>query len=249
MLESGHFDLYQSYQKTNVFKDTDYVISFRAMEGTKAILHGVYQVKGVQTKRQLPEVLQPIIRSENWGIGPYFHYELTRDDSLRDLENRLVIDWGAATLSWCQKRLDKEVVEILPKGYVKTFMGYEKVVLTYDELSQILKHEEVNKQWKTMLSNVYAVYLLLDTSTGQQYVGSAYGKDGLWGRWNEYIRTKHGGNKLLMDVLAEDPLRYRTFQFSILNVLPTSVLREEVIYLEQITKEKLGTRAFGLNLN
>jgi hypothetical protein len=34
-----------------------------------------------------------------------------------------------------------------------------------------------------------------------------------------------------------------------LNVVPNSSLREEVIHLEQITKEKLGTRAFGLNSN
>jgi len=107
----------------------------------------------------------------------------------------------------------------------------------------------VNKQWKMMLSNVYGVYLILDTITGQQYIGSAYGKEGLWGRWSNYIQTRHGGNKILIELLKEDPLRYKKFRFSILNVVPNSSLREEVIHLEQITKEKLGTRAFGLNSN
>lgn len=249
LIESGNFDLYQSYQKTNVFKEADYVISFRAIEGTKAILHGAYKVRGVQAVTQLPKQLQPIIKSENWEEGPYFYYDLMKDSSLVDLENRLIIDWGPSTISWCQKRLDKEVVEILPKGYAKTFMGYENVVLMYDELLKIVHHQEVNKQWKLMLSNVYAVYLILDTSTGQQYVGSAYGKDGLWGRWSNYIQTKHGGNRILIDLLNKDSLRYKRFQFSILNVLPNSVLREKVIDLEQISKKKLGTRVFGLNLN
>ena len=65
----------------------------------------------------------------------------------------------------------------------------------------------MNKQWKMMLSNVYGVYLILDTITGQQYIGSAYGKDGLWGRWSNYIHTKHGGNKILIELLKESPSR------------------------------------------
>ena len=57
------------------------------------------------------------------------------------------------------------------------------------------------------------------------------------------------GIKFLLIYWLNDPLRYKKFQFSILNVLPNSSLREQVIQLEQITKEKLGTRAFGLNSN
>ena len=128
-------------------------------------------------------------------------------------------------------------------------MGYENVILMFDELEKIIKNPDVNRQWKMMLSNVYGVYLILDTTNGQQYVGSAYGKDGIWGRWSDYVHTKHGGNKILIELLANDPLRYKKFQFSILNVLPNSSLREQVIQLEQITKTKLGTRTFGLNSN
>lgn len=39
-LESDAFEVYQSYQKTDIFKNTEYIISFRALEGRKAILHG-----------------------------------------------------------------------------------------------------------------------------------------------------------------------------------------------------------------
>lgn len=249
IIESGHFELYQAYQKTNIFKDTDYIIAFRALEGRKALLQGVYKVNQVQKVAKLPDVLEPIILVENWGAGPYYYYDLIRDDVLSELEERLVIDWGISTASWCQKKLDKSVVEILPKGYAKTFLGYENVVLMFDELEKIVKNPDANRQWKMMLSNVYGVYLILDTSNGQQYVGSAYGEEGIWSRWSDYVQKKHGGNKILIDLLVNDPLRYKKFQFSILNVLPNSSLREQVIQLEQITKEKLGTRAFGLNSN
>jgi len=249
LIESDAFELYQSYQKTNIFKDTEYVISFRALEGRKAILQGVYQVKQVQTTMELPEVLQLILVSENWGPGPYYYYDLSKDNSLSDLEERLVIDWGSSTISWCQKKLDKDIVEILPQGFAKTFLGYENVVLMFDELEKIVKNPDVNKQWKMMLANVYGIYLILDKSNGQQYVGSAYGKEGIWGRWSNYVQTKHGGNRILIDLMGSDPLRYKKFQFSILSVLPNSALSEQVIQLEQITKEKLGSRAFGLNSN
>ncbi|HCX63649.1 MAG TPA: hypothetical protein DHN33_00365 [Eubacteriaceae bacterium] len=249
LVDSGAFELYQSYQKTDVFKDAEYIISFIAAEGKKAILQGVYKVNQVQMTDTIPGALHPIISLENWGIGPYYKYDLVRDYSLADLEKRLVIDWGGSTVTWCQKKLDKDIVEILPKGYAKTFLGYENVLLDFEELEKIVKHPEVNKQWKMMLSNVYGVYLILDTITGQQYIGSAYGKEGIWGRWSNYIQTKHGGNKILVELLDQSPLRYKKFKFSILHVLPNSVLSEQVIRLEQIAKEKLGTRVFGLNSN
>lgn len=102
LVDSGSFELYQSYQKTDVFKDAEYIISFSATEGRKAVLQGVYKVNKVQLVKNLPDILHPIIGLENWGPGPYFHYDLIRDHSLDDLEERLIIDWGGSTVSWCQ---------------------------------------------------------------------------------------------------------------------------------------------------
>lgn len=99
LVESGDFELYQSYQKINIYKDTDYIIFFRAIEGRKAILHGIYKVNQVQAVMELPEQLQPIIGIENLGAGPFYYYDLVNDNTLNDLEDRLVIDWGASTVS------------------------------------------------------------------------------------------------------------------------------------------------------
>ena len=119
----------------------------------------------------------------------------------------------------------------------------------FEELEKIIKNPDANRQWKMMLSNVCGIYLIQDTTNGQQYIGSAYGKESIWGRWCDYVKTKHGENKILIDLLSYDPDRCKKFKFSILNVLPNSSLREQVVQLEQLTKEKLGTRAFGLNSN
>lgn len=249
LIECGNFELYQSVQKTNILKDVNYFISFTDLQGTKALLHGMYNVNGVQTILELPEELNIIKERESWGEGPYYRYNLERVDLLNDLEERLVIEWGTSTISWHQRKLDKEIIEILPKGFTKVFPGYQNVILSFDELSKTIKNPDANRQWKMMLSNVYGVYLILDKKDGQQYVGSAYGKDGIWGRWSNYIQSKHGDNKILVELLKNDPMRYKHFQFSILSVLPSSSIREQVIQLESITKEKLGTRVFGLNAN
>lgn len=69
LVDSGAFELYQSYQKTDVFKDAEYIITFKGMEGKKAVLQGVYKVNQVKEATNLPETLQPIIDLENWGNG------------------------------------------------------------------------------------------------------------------------------------------------------------------------------------
>ncbi len=35
-----------------------------------------------------------------------------------------------------------------------------------------------------IVSSVNGVYLILDTRTGNQYIGSAYGNDGIWQKWS-----------------------------------------------------------------
>ena len=43
----------------------------------------------------------------------------------------------------------------------------------------------IYENWYTALSSVNAIYLISDLEDGQLYVGSAYNKDGLLGRWRE----------------------------------------------------------------
>ena len=105
--------------------------------------------------------------------GTYYVYDLEEIEGFDDLKNRVVINWGKGALAWHQKMRDKgklrdkEVIEILPKGYVKEFPGFLDFVLRYDELTTIMKSPEANREWHTMLSSVAGIYLITDTKEGK----------------------------------------------------------------------------------
>ena len=121
--------------------------------------------------------------------------------------------------------------------------------LSYNELKKISEYPEANKRWIDKLSSVNGIYLILDKKTGNQYIGSAYGANGIWGRWNSYVKNYHGENKRLIELLKNDNNYYANFQWTILETLPANLSKEKIISYETKYKEKLGTRAFGLNSN
>lgn len=131
------------------------------------------------------------------------------------------------------------------------FQDYRNVRLTYQELKSIIKNQ--NPTWKTALSHLNAVYLQTDTKTGKLYVGSAYGKQKLWGRWTEYVETYHGGNKALKELFEKEGARYfeENFTYTLLEVLPNNHkdIKNTVIGRESWWKIALQTREFGYNCN
>jgi len=242
----GHLELYQSFQSRPVF-DCDYIVSFIGLDNRRARLLGVYRVLG-----RIPAI-QKQLAPEHAHLGPAnpggHYYELERQPAFDDLADRVVIDWGTGALAWHQWLNPKEVLEVLPSGYVREFPGYLDFVLPFEDLRIILRNPEPNREWHRALSSVAGVYLITDTSDGRQYVGSAYGARGILGRWQTYVESGHGGNAQLAALLAADPDHAKHFQFTILRTLPTTLTMREVIEYEQLYKNKLGSRAFGLNLN
>ena len=238
---------YTSIQNRDIGKGYEYFMVFISGDGTTAILDSFYKIKGSypNTKENMPKGF----RAPEAFNGKEIYYDLERSDELKDYENCLIIQWGNNTRRFDHKgTTDKEVLAIHPiKKY--TFPGYEKIVLKFKELKEIIDEPALYSDWKTALSNVNGVYIITDSKDGKQYVGSAYGEDGIWGRWSDYIKTKDGGNKKLIELLNEDPKRYKSFQFSILQVLPKSIPDEEVINTEKLYKNKLLTKDFGLNDN
>ncbi len=247
LFRNGYLEAYQSVQGGD-YLNADYLIAFMGRESTKACFAAIWKVLG---KRDTPNPDY----GRNFPYADFFedagniHYELEPVQGYDDLIGRLVIEWGAATRAWHQWLSEKAVIEILPKGQVKPFPGYLDFVLTFDEMSQMIKHPDANRVWHQMLSGVAGVYLVLDTRTGQQYVGSAYGKDGILGRWKNYAATAHGGNIDLKTMRKDNRLRKEDLSFTILRTLPTTLTQKEVIAAEQLYKLKLGSRAHGLNLN
>jgi hypothetical protein len=153
-------------------------------------------------------------------------------------------------INWHQRLSNKPVLELLPGGRrLPVFDDYLEFTLAYRRLRELFQHQDAHRDWRSALEAVAGVYLILAETTGHQYVGSAYGAAGVWGRWEQYAKTGHGGNKQLVDLLGKDADYLERFRFSLLQVLTKTLTRDEVIKRERLYKEKLGTRATGLNLN
>ena len=241
----GFLDEYQRRQDKEVFKNTDFIMSFLAEQGSRSRFIGVYAVGPCQS----PAPSWPSEYPHPEMAPCRFIYDLQKVPGFESLEDRLIIDWGTGTRSWVQNYKEKNLIEVRPEGHVRDFPGYEDLILTYDELSRVIQNPDANRIWHKMLSAVSGVYLITDLESGQLYVGSAYGAQGLLGRWTQYVKTHHGNNKNLIELLQQDPHRYRSFAFSILRTLPKTLTNREVIQVENLFKRKLGSRAFGLNGN
>jgi hypothetical protein len=189
--------------------------------------------------------------SETWHREASYFYDLVRDPRFDDLRDRLVIEWGGATRSWCQNLSNKRVLELKEPGRcLPPFDDYLEFSLSHGELVELFENAEAHREWRARLSAVAGVYLILAEDTGAQYIGSATGEDGIWGRWSDYARNGHGGNQLLRKLVRSDPALYPNgFRFSILQILPKTMSRDEVIARESVYKDKLGTRSVGLNRN
>lgn len=224
---------YQKIQSKEVFKDTDFIVSFIGQESTKSLFFGIFKVGGVSFQN-----------------GNYY-YDLIRTNLFEEFIDRVVIDWGKSAIKWEQwydKNL-KEVLEILPKGFIGNFPGLTNFVLTFDELTKLIENPDANREWKNHLSSINGIYMILDKSNGNQYIGSAYGKEGIWQRWSEYAKTKHGGNKSLIELIEKDNNYQKNFQYTVLQNLPSNLNSKEVIRIENLYKIKFGSKTYGLNEN
>lgn len=246
--DAGKVYEYTCHQKVKFSKGYEYWAVFISGAGSYAKFYSLYKVGNSKPdyKKNMPKGLPKSEEKEFTGKNAVF--ELIKVDEISDLENKVTIDWGSGLRKWDQKgTTEKPIISIQPDEK-KIFMGYENLVKTYDELKDIVENKEVYETWHTALSSIYAIYLIVDTETGRQYVGSAYGENGLLGRWSEYVKTHHGNNKEMKQVMCQYPERYHAFQFSILQILPKTLSDEEVIHIENLWKRKLMSTKFGMNI-
>lgn len=239
---------YTAEQKKDFNKGYDYWAVFISGKGTEARFYKLYRVGAAVPKS--PEVMPESYPCPLAFEKPGDYYELEYVDVLKEFENRLIIEWGEATRAWHQKGTTEKAVKAIQSIQKLEFVGYENVVLSYEKLKEIIENDmDHYKLWQTALSSVKAVYLILDTKNGQQYVGSAYGDGGLLERWKCYADTFHGNNKLMKELICDHPDRYRYFQFSILQIFSMSVPDDMIINAESLWKRKLGTKEYGMNAN
>ena len=246
LISNDQFDFYQAYQFKPIFDNTDWILTFLADKGKRAIFHGAYEVLGT-TELVVPDDYP---HPEHFNELKNFQYDLQRDKSFDIFQNRLVINWTSKR-HWhtLHKPRRNDIIEFLPDGYVCDFPGYNNIDLSYQELSAIVNNPTPHRVWHQNLKNIKGIYLILCTKTGKQYVGSATGKDGIWSRWHDYTVDGHGGNNGLIGHLNQHPDAASYFQFSILETFSAGTAKSIIIAREHQIIKHLGTDKFGLNHN
>jgi hypothetical protein len=230
----GSLERYQTYQARTVFANADYVASFVATPLNETLFVGMFAVREVGTA--IAGEIDPLSGNDMNGL---FKYDLEAVEPLVDYRGKLVIDWGLGFRSWVQRagNQDKPIVEIRRQVSDPPFPGF------LDFTEQLTRLVTVPLTWRTALSSVSGVYLLVCPDTGRQYVGAAYGEGGFWSRWEAYVRSGHGGNVRMRELPPAD------YHVSVLEVSPSSASLEDVMQTEARWKRKLRSREFGLNAN
>jgi GIY-YIG catalytic domain-containing protein len=239
------FEAYQSFQAPKKFSGAYHIAVFAPTIGTTALFLGLWDIRDIKSSFEFTKKIHSIIDKfnfpEEWHTITEW-YDLVRNSKIDELSERLVIDWGKSTVAWVQTK-DKKIIEIKSKNSIGDFISYDEVLLKFSDLKKLMTEDSSNASWVSALSAVNGIYLIRDQSTGLLYVGSAYGTNGIFGRWATYSRNGHGGNKKLKSL---NPVN---FEFSILEVAPPTSSADEVIVRENRWKNRLGTRLFGLNDN
>jgi hypothetical protein len=234
----GEFKEWQEYQNKRNF-ECDHIVSLIHVGGSDWLFAGVYRVNGAQVKSN---------DKKSW-----FEYSTSEITGLEHLIGRAVIvfekQFRASYLNgerYCDSLMVKEIKP--ERQSIGDFPGYNKICLSFRGLKTVIRQEL--QSWKTALRNVAGIYLIADTMTGKQYVGSAYGDVGIWQRWFAYAATGHGGNKELRTLLSDKGSDYVTnFRFTILEVIDLNASKEHVTSREGHWKDALLTRKFGYNSN
>lgn len=172
-------------------------------------------------------------------VGTCDLYDLVLDQRFDDLHGRLIIDWGSSERAWIQRadNQNKVVLQIREAFREPGFPGFVKFI---EPLSKL---ERLPATWVVALKSSRGVYLLTCPRTKEQYVGSAVGTDGFYGRWLSYVKNSHGGNVMLK---SREPADY---QVSILEVAGSSATSDEILAMEALWKRKFQSREMGLNKN
>ena len=233
------FMAYQSRQLAGRFEKFEFIVCCLGESGTQTRFIAVFHILG-------------------WTPSTVYDNEVILDleelPEFKILSERVMFDWGKATVSWCQNYDKIKYVTRIDSGLmdedgVIPFKSFPDTILTFSELKNIINKND--KTWKNALESVNCVYLIQDRKTGKQYVGVTYGREGIWGRWKEYANTNgHGNNIRLQALLDKDPKYAENhFQWCILETLPINITQDEATDRESLYKRKFMTREHGYNEN
>jgi hypothetical protein len=204
--------------------------------------HGATMFVGLYGATYLGPLEYDSPKQERSGIdkaGSCDTYHLDLQETLSEFSGKLFIEWGKGTLAWVQypQKQNKAITELRREFSEPPFPGYQKFIRP---LSQF---HSIPKSWIDALRSARGVYLLTCPKTKGQYVGSATGEVGFWGRWQDYVKNGHGGN---LGLKSREPSDY---QVSILEVAGSSASTDDILVMEGLWQSKFQSREMGLNHN
>lgn len=231
----GNFQNWQNWQSKKNF-ERPYILSLIYYDSGEWLFAGIYESLGCEWQED------------------HYEYQTRLTEINKSLIGRLIIKY---TKTFRQSYLklegyidELEVSEVLklPSSFEK-FPGYDKVKITFAFLKAIVDNNETT--WKTALENMKGVYLITDQKNGKIYVGSAYGDNMLWARWQNYAYNGHGGNIGLIKLINEQGYKYAedNFQITLLEAMKFNTSDDDVIRREVFWKEALKSKEFGYNHN
>ena len=240
--DPGEFERYQSAQRCDrrAYFNSKYWAGFVVPHDGGTLFVGLYEIGEPSQARA--DWIDPLHRVTPTMMRHALDiYRYRRLPEFDDVAGRLRIDWGAGKRSWAQrassKSGDKPIVELSRVYREPDFPGFTRFIGNLGTLPSM------PATWITAFRATRGVYLLTCPKTKEQYVGSAVGVDGFWGRWQSYVATGHGGN---IGLRSRDPSDY---QVSILEVAGSAATADEIVAVEQLWKAKLQSKDMGLNRN
>jgi hypothetical protein len=246
--------LYNAYQQAqnekaeNALLRAKALVSLVASAPRKAMFIGLYRNAGSKplsykqywAKRENRELSARGMTGFGGNRPHILWFNLVRTDFHANWSGRLVVNWPGGERSWWRwaDRNQFAIDTILPVSAAEqTMPPWRELVFTWNELKSL------PSTWRDALSQWRGIYFICDTSDGRGYVGSAYGKENILGRWTNYAASGHGGNRQLR---RRDPAH---FHFSILERVSPDMEVEDIVQLEISWKMRLSTRSHGLNDN
>ncbi|MBN1974366.1 MAG: hypothetical protein JW787_12055 [Sedimentisphaerales bacterium] len=243
------FNAYQQTQKPRTEKamqKAKFVASFIGHKPGKALFVGLYEVKGYRSisysqyweRTSLLELKKYGLQGMTDKKGKCLLFDLILLKFCQEWKGKLIIKWPGIERNWFlwADRHDFEILAISEDSILIPDMPeWNQLLLTWNQLN------ELPTKWCEKLSQWRGVYYILDVSDGKGYVGSAYGKDNLHGRWHNYADSGHGGNNQLKERNPEN------FRFSILQRVSPDMESSDVQFIEKTWKDRLHTRELGLN--
>lgn len=232
-----------TYNKKRIyFKTNTIAIGFINLGDDRWLMTGIVQVKKDQGEGK-PASSEYLDKKFNFRLVVKHHKSC--QNGIRNAKG--FIDTLEVVELW---NPDKSVAD-------KSFPGYKEVTVGFHELKKKL---DISEEWRRALRDRKGVYLITDKNNGKHYVGSAYGKNGIYGRWKVYVESgfdkdeRENGkypNKRLKEMVKKKGMKYvqKYFQYSILETFTDDVPDDYIIERESWWKEAIQSRKRGYNAN